>query len=255
MSCARPVSIASRLLVLGAAIGSVGCGQRVELLEPPAQPITVPEVAYWSFDDYAGDNRVADDSGHGNAATAVGLDLTAALEATPWGQGVRIGTGVLRVEPSPSLDSLAAALSVTAWFNLEDTDQGNRVIVGRQRAGELDSFWFGMLAGRPAFGIMDGVGVQAIADLSPPLGEWHHLAGTWDGSVVRLYYDGSLVATEVTDAPLELYPRPLTLGSAYNSDDVTYPPGEQLDGVLDEVHLFAGTLTPLDIALLSAPPG
>lgn len=62
--------------------------------------------------------------------------------------------------------------------------------------------------------------------------EWHYLAGTWDGSNLRLYVDGNLSSTIPTSGFLFPSPTtPLTIG--YN-----LPNGFYFNGTIDEVRIY-----------------
>ena len=72
--------------------------------------------------------------------------------------------------------------------------------------------------------------------------DWHHLAGTYDGSRIKLYYDGGLVS----DQPCTLTPAisadPLTIG--FQSGNGPHSP---FDGLIDEVHVFNRALSACEV--------
>jgi hypothetical protein len=67
-------------------------------------------------------------------------------------------------------------------------------------------------------------------------GAFHHVAGTYDGNVMRLYYDGVEVGNNTISGNVTLG-TDITLSSA----------GEPLDGLLDEVTIYDRPLTPSEI--------
>ncbi|MEM2164021.1 MAG: LamG-like jellyroll fold domain-containing protein, partial [Candidatus Bathyarchaeia archaeon] len=60
---------------------------------------------------------------------------------------------------------------------------------------------------------------------------WHHLVGTFDGSYLRLYYDGSLVATEPWTGNIASNTRPLCVGRKAEGDWGFFK------GIIDEVRV------------------
>jgi hypothetical protein len=65
---------------------------------------------------------------------------------------------------------------------------------------------------------------------APPLGEWHHIQGTYDGKRSILYLDG--VAAEIGDitGPIGLSTDSLAIGFAPGGPDTQY-----FQGILDEI--------------------
>jgi hypothetical protein len=64
-------------------------------------------------------------------------------------------------------------------------------------------------------------------DIAP--NEWHHLCGTYDGSLLRCYLDGALVGSRTFTFPIDDDKLPLRIGS----DDS----GHFFSGVLDETRV------------------
>ena len=64
-----------------------------------------------------------------------------------------------------------------------------------------------------------------------PFSEWHHLAGTYDGSEVKIYVDGELVGSSAQEGDLNI------------TEDVPFKfsndfGGRQLVGWLDEIYMY-----------------
>jgi hypothetical protein len=67
-------------------------------------------------------------------------------------------------------------------------------------------------------------------------GAWHHLAGVYDGSQVRLYLDGVLKSTAaLSGAPINTPGTTLTIGFAPSSGG---PPASFFDGRIDDVRVW-----------------
>ncbi|MBL8728686.1 MAG: metallophosphoesterase [Planctomycetes bacterium] len=65
-------------------------------------------------------------------------------------------------------------------------------------------------------------------------GRWHHVAGVFDGSEVRCYVDGRLVAANPADGPRRSNPLPLFVGA---DPDGKGRPTSHFAGTVDEVRL------------------
>ena len=72
------------------------------------------------------------------------------------------------------------------------------------------------------------------------LGEWHHLVGTYDGSMIRLYLDGKLINSMSASGKIQT-PQDV------NVRIVTSENGGNLRGEVDEVAIYNKALTPKEI--------
>jgi hypothetical protein len=60
---------------------------------------------------------------------------------------------------------------------------------------------------------------------------FHHIVGTYDGSMLRVYVDGTLAATQASTAAMSPTSGPLAIGSGSLG-------GFNFNGVIDEVALY-----------------
>jgi hypothetical protein len=74
------------------------------------------------------------------------------------------------------------------------------------------------------------------------IGSWYHLAGTYDGSMVRFYINGMLEEARPASFPLDFGTTPLFFGQT----GVAAFDGK-LNGLLDEVELYSRALTSAEI--------
>ena len=94
----------------------------------------------------------------------------------------------------------------------------------------------------PVFLVGTAAGHQAASMGSPlALGQWSHLAVTFDGSVVRFYLDGNLVSSPSIGATT-VTPRDTLL---YLGSDVR--PSQFFNGSLDDLRIYKRTLAQGDI--------
>jgi hypothetical protein len=218
----------------------------VLLLAPVARAAT-GDAGQWHFDE--GWGTVAhDSSGNENDGT-----LQGAAKWVPGKFGTALSfdgaTAAVHVPRSLSLEP-APAVSVTAW--VKATSPGNfKYIVAKGANGCLAAS-YGLYTG-PNGGIIFYVshnsgtswtrspdGGHAVWD-----GNWHFIAGTDDGSVVRLYVDGKQVGTGTPDSGAISY------GLANGSDLFIghYPGCTGLDfaGAIDEPNVWARALSATDV--------
>ena len=79
-------------------------------------------------------------------------------------------------------------------------------------------------------------GTSAVSNSTPSTGAWHHVVGTWDGTTLKLYVDGTLQTTTATPGSANLSYGSLTLGSQAGS-------AYYFAGSLDEVAIYSTALT------------
>lgn len=204
----------------------------------------------WDLDEGAG-TLAADSSGRGLHATLNGTyDWISGVD----GSAVRFDghTSNATVAHTPDLD-VRNAVSVAAWVRPERIATQN--IVKKAENGTADGYELSISsAGRPFWRINqwtygDTYRANGPDVLATDAQTWVHLAGTYDGDVMRLYVDGELVST--VDGPTHVGANtlPLTLGSS--------PSGEyRFQGGVDQVRVYARGLTAEQVADLyegSAP--
>jgi large repetitive protein len=80
---------------------------------------------------------------------------------------------------------------------------------------------------------------RAVAD-----GQWHHVAGVYDGQRMALYLDGTLEGSMTVSGSLALCAEPLWLGNNPGARS------EWFQGALDEVRLYACGLSEQDVKAL-----
>jgi hypothetical protein len=138
-------------------------------------------------------------------------------------------------------------ITVEAWVYFRDTSDRQQII-GRGAAGA----YFTLYAdnGNMRFLIENAdVGNESARAPMPPANTWVHIAGSYDGSMVRLYYNGILMQeTEFPDAVLRYGEDPLFIGALV--------PGERhVNGLIENVRIWNQALTveELDVILATQP--
>jgi len=214
-------------------------------------------LGYWKFDEGLG-SAIADSTENGNDGLVVEGNVSDAGEhaAPQWDSG-KSGKALkldgsddwVRVPASASIDETGDlnAVSVSAWVNIErlNTEKDFNFVVLRHEVGSrLEHFGLGMFQGLPTSAVhfFYASGPQQVA-----LGEWVHLAMTYDGITERVYVNGDEVAFLDIGWPIVADETPVTIGAAINEVDVI----ENIAGMVDEVRLYNRELLPCEVNQLA----
>lgn len=216
-------------------------------------------VAYWRFEEGAG-STASDSSGFGNTGiinqgnlqnSDVPVSLVPATgELNNFSLQLNGSGQFVIAADSPSLRP-ENAITIEAYVKLAGNVIGNAAIVGRQLSNtHADSFNLGLRghAGVVGFNypfVSLQLGAASVnVDIDTPLsvGQWYHLAGTWDGSQLKMYLDGNLEGAIAATGTIS-YPQsnPVVLGAdneASGNLEWFFP------GRIDEVRISDAALSP-----------
>ncbi|MGI9457252.1 MAG: LamG domain-containing protein [Aeoliella sp.] len=230
------------------------CAVAVSFMLAPAsaQDITSNLVAHWALDETSG-TTASDSSGNGNSGTFSG--------SPAWNTGGQI-VGCLDFEISDGNDRVNAGtfdltgsgVTLATWIWQESGNNDARVIIkstgnsGAQQSWGLTSDETGELDFRIRTG-GNWYRVQVPGAISN--GVWTHIAGTYDGTTLRVYINGVEAASGAhpvggaveTDAT-----GTVTLGDSIAG-------GRPFDGKIDDARVYDRALTATDIAFLFNPTG
>ena len=192
-----------------------------------------------------------DASGNGNNAEL--------RNGATWGPG-RIGGG-LALDGTNDLAAIANApslafsdkLTVAGWTRRTAAPVGWHNLVSRQlTTTNADQLLLAFKDATPYFGVnTPNGGTLKAGSGSVPLGQWVHLAGTYDGTRIILYVNGVERARVAKTGALVASSRPVLLGANANGTD-PLAGAEFLAGGLDEVRLFSRALDASEVAALAA---
>lgn len=141
---------------------------------------------------------------------------------------VRIDSDAFKLPDGP--------FTLEAWVRPAES-AGHRGLIAKT---EVSEYAFFMDEGVPQFDVhLDGKYVSAIAKDVLPVDQWSHLAGTFDGSAVKLYIDGKLVATQAGSGKRRLNSLPLYIGA---DPDRSGQPTRSFLGQIDEVRILSGAI-------------
>ena len=126
--------------------------------------------------------------------------------------------------------------SVEAWVNSSST-AGNGVIVGNYNYPTVNSnmqFLLRRDGGQYTFNLNDGNGYQGVGTGAGTVitGQWQHVAGTWDGTSIRIYIDGVELGTNgaLTGPGMPALPNEVVFGSNAMPESFT--------GSIDNVRIW-----------------
>jgi hypothetical protein len=214
---------------------NLGAYSNIAEATTPSPPATPPGlVGAWAFGEGTG-GTTADASGNGNAGT-----INGAIWTTQGRYGNALSfdgvSNTVRVPASSSLN-VTAALTMSAWIQPSATQSGWRTIMQR----EVDSYFLNASndAGplRPSGGAtFSGTTDWVAGPTANPVGVWTHVALTFDGATIRLYINGTQVATKARAGAVHTSPNPLWFGG-------NQPFGEHFNGLIDEARVYNRALT------------
>jgi chitodextrinase len=204
---------------------------------PTAPPPLSGLVAGYNF-DAGGGNTVADLSGNGNTGT---------ISGATWGTGKYggalsfNGTNARVSVPTSASLNLTSGMTLMAWIEPTASQSGWRTIIQR----ETDSYVLNASNStgplRPSGGGTFGGAFQWVSGPSAnPVNAWTHVALTYDGSILRLYVNGTQVATTAAAGAIQSSTNPLWIGG-------NNPYGEYFQGLIDEARVYNRALSATEV--------
>ncbi len=186
-------------------------------------------VGWWTFDE--GQGTIAhDSSGNGNDGT-----LTNDPEWTVGHLGGALAfpttvNAYVEVPDSPELNPVET-ITITAWINPEWTGN-NRIMQKGSSDNQFrllrengDNFVFHLA------GLTNGR-LEGFA--TPPDGEWTHVASTYDGSAMKVYYNAEVAGEQAASGQISTSGDSLFIGTKH----ATAPVGDGFGGKMDDVRLY-----------------
>ena len=204
-------------------------------------------VAWWKLDETSGD-KAADSSGNGHAANVKGDARWQPAGGKVGGAIALDGDGDYLEVVDESVFDFTAGVTVAAWIKPTAWDKPWQAIVtkGEQawriqrnnEAGTLEFACTGLsIPNGNDYGSL--FGAKAITP-----GEWHHVAGTYDGKKMSLYVDGTLDTSQEAKGPIGTDDEPVLIGENGAVRNRFF------NGLIDDVHVYNFGLTEAQVRRL-----
>ena len=192
-------------------------------------------------------------------------DNDGVLNGAGWTSAGRFGGAVtfdgtndwITVLDDPSLD-LTNSLTLEAWVKPRELGSVWRTVIMKEQPAGLSYGLYGETSsGRPSGSVNVGTELDTRSPSPLQLNSWTHLAGTYDGSTLRLYLNAKQVSRRSISGTL------ITSGSALRvGGNAVW--SEWFDGTIDEVRVYRRVLSsreiakdmtsPIKVAADAAPP-
>lgn len=223
---------------------------------PQGAPISSLE-GYWKLDETSG-TTAADSSGQGHPGTLAGGALIsteiAPMPATNQ-RSVALANATnnqhINVASSADFDFMTG-FTLACWVRPTGTPNTQMGLIERWSSGTSAINGYLLRMGRigdPAtahnikINVGNGTsGVEAAQNTAVPLNVWTHVAATWDGTDLRLYRNGSMVAMNSAGSGA------VTASAAALEIGQSGP--HRLQGNIDEVYTFNAPLSAAQIGIL-----
>ncbi len=158
------------------------------------------------------------------------------------------GSGYVEVAHDPALNP-TDEMTIDLWVYLDSitptgADAGFEECPSFVGKGYTTAYWLGITCDTQRLRFY-GQGIASVVDGTGdvPLGEWAHVAVTYDGADVRFYINGALDATVATGGPLTTNTEPVRIGNDVDWDQSPM-------GMIDDVRIWDVAASDSEIASL-----
>jgi hypothetical protein len=203
-------------------------------------------VAWWKLDETGG-AQAADSSGNSLHGKLVGTPQWRPGGGTVGGALELSGSGDYVLIGSESKFDFTERMTVAAWIKVVGFDKNWQAIVAKgdtswriARDRDRDCAQFAVNS-IPREQLLKG-------RIKVDDGQWHHVAGVYDGGKMYLYIDGVLDLSTVTTTKIPVNDFPVTIGENAEAK------GRFWHGLIDEVRIYGRALSPAEVAILARPP-
>jgi len=202
-------------------------------------------------------NKVSWWRGEGNPSDSVGANNGTLVGGTTYTTG-RVGQAFslngtnagVTVPHNTNLDINPGGFSSEFWMKSNAAPSGQVLLVDKSHGWTDSTGWafqsnppgnrIAWFIGGGGGGSTNFVGVEST--VNPFDGNFHHVAGTWDGTNIRLYIDGVLQGTAPFSTPVN-NTRAVNIGYSWGGGS----PLRFFNGLVDEVAIYARALTETEI--------
>ncbi len=220
------------------AAGNIGAAsnQASATVDNPGVSPAGLRVAY-GFDDGAG-TVALDSSGNNRTATLVGAGWTTNGR---FGGAVSLSGQASEVDP-PALGTFyKTGFTYEAWVQ-KQTSKNDVAVLGTWTGAGGPMIWVDHINGRYRLTLGSSFGNYLDSGRTPTVGQWQHVAATYDGAVARIYIDG----VETASAP---FTGNVGDSNTWRVGAFGSPAGGFFDGLVDNVRIYDRALSASEIAV------
>lgn len=135
--------------------------------------------------------------------------------------------------------------TISVWVNPDGVSNLQQVIRGTEDNSSY-GYAISIGSGHVDYGVKDGsaffIGGSGVSDISSD--NWYHLTGSYDGSTIRLYINGTVVDSGSTTKTLQYTGTNSYIGHDGGGQELWY------DGNIDDVRIYDRALSPTEVRQL-----
>lgn len=165
--------------------------------------------------------------------------------------------------PYNAVLAFTSAVTICAWVN--PSSMTMQRVVSRYTSASVDTEIWGldvyqnncrMLMGKVTMGGLFGnqatYSVDAASGGSVPAGTWSFIAGSWDGSTMRVYVNGVQVGTFARTAAMLTSTTAMSIGADFRGGTTA---AEYFDGSIEDVRIYNRALTQPELGTMYSTRG
>ena len=185
---------------------------------------------------------------------AAGSGLDGTLSGATWDPAGHSGGALffdgtndsVAVPDGDALD-LTAGMTLEAWV-YPSTTSGWRTVVMKEQPGDLVyALYANTNTNQPSVHVHTTADINVRGTSQLQRGAWSHLAGTYDGTTLRLFVNGIAVASRTVSGPMQASGGTVKIGG-----NAIW--GEWFKGLIDDVRIYNRALSATEIASDMATP-
>jgi hypothetical protein len=203
-------------------------------------------IGRWNLSEGSGTVAQDTSSTANNGSIANGTWTTGHLGAdNAWTPGTA-SAAKITIPTNAAYTALSTGVSLSCWAKLPATVLNYANLAVLSSSGSWNN-GFGLTAdasGNLLFFINSWTANKAAVAHSPYRGAWHHFAGTYDQSNIRLYVDGAQVASAAYTTAMSVPASPISVGN--------FTGGNPINGPLQLFKLWNRALTASEVSAVFA---
>lgn len=198
---------------------------------------TIGLASYWRFD-----GNTDDETGINNGTIIGNPQYVSGVQGQALefdGDGDRV-----TVFSDPSLEGFSA-MTVSVWFYARaNADSGGSRFISKSNGASGDDYGLLMRPGnQPEFALRDKATIKTTTVIS--LNTWYHLAGTYNGSTMKIYLNGVEENSTAANGAITDNNGVLSFGG-----HGTTPSTRELDGLLDDARIYNRAINAAEVSEL-----